>query len=73
MGKNIAFVPLRGGSKSIVLKNIRTFLGKPLTYWVLKSLEYAKSIDVIVVAVQYDDACAPGYYSFEGTIQQISF
>ena len=55
MGKNIAFVPLRGGSKSIVLKNIRTFLGKPLTYWVLKSLEYAKSIDVIVVATDSDD------------------
>ena len=47
---NIAFVPVRCGSKSIPLKNIKNFCGKPLVYWSLKSLQDSKSIDSIYVA-----------------------
>jgi len=47
---NIAFVPVRCGSKSIPLKNIKIFCGKPLVYWSLKSLQDSKSIDSIYVA-----------------------
>ena len=47
---NIAFIPARGGSRSILLKNIKIFCGKPLIYWVLIELEKAKSINKIIVA-----------------------
>ncbi|MBD5164950.1 acylneuraminate cytidylyltransferase [Helicobacter sp.] len=45
----IAFIPLRCGSKSIPLKNIKPFCGKPLVFWNLQALEYS-TIDKIVVA-----------------------
>jgi YrbI family 3-deoxy-D-manno-octulosonate 8-phosphate phosphatase len=51
---NIAFVPLRYGSKSIIEKNIREFCGKPLAFWVLSALQKSKSIDLIVVATDSD-------------------
>ena len=46
----IAFIPVRGGSKSIPLKNIRSFCGKPLVYWNLKALEDAKEVDKVIVS-----------------------
>ena len=46
----IAFIPVRGGSKSIPLKNIKSFCGKPLIYWNLKALEEAPSVDRVVVS-----------------------
>jgi N-acylneuraminate cytidylyltransferase len=46
----VAFLPVRGGSQSIPLKNIKEINGHPLIYWSLISLENAKSIDQIVVA-----------------------
>ena len=46
----IAFVPVRGGSKSIPLKNIKDFCGKPLVYWTLSALQETLSVDKIVVA-----------------------
>ena len=47
---NIAFIPARGGSKSIPLKNIKTINGKPLIYWTLKAASDAKSVDKIILA-----------------------
>ena len=47
---NIAFIPVRGDSQSIPLKNIKEINGQPLIYWTLISLENAKSIDRIIVA-----------------------
>jgi N-acylneuraminate cytidylyltransferase len=47
---NVAFIPVRGGSQSIPLKNIKEINGQPLIYWTLISLENAKSIDQVVVA-----------------------
>jgi len=47
---NIAFIPARGGSKAIKLKNIKEFCGKPLIYWNLKALENSDNIDIIYVA-----------------------
>ena len=46
----IAFIPVRGGSKSIPLKNIRSFCGKPLVYWNLKALEDTIKIDKVIVS-----------------------
>ena len=39
---NIAFIPVRGGSKSIPLKNIKPINGKPLVYWTAKAANDAK-------------------------------
>ncbi len=47
--KKIAFIPVRCGSKSISLKNIKLFCGKPLVYWNLKALQDS-IIDEIIVA-----------------------
>ena len=46
----LAFIPVRGGSKSIPLKNIKPFCGKPLVYWNVAALQNASSIDKIIVA-----------------------
>lgn len=47
---NIAFVPLRSGSKSIPGKNIKNFCGKPLVFWSLEALDKCSSIDQVFVA-----------------------
>jgi len=52
---NIAFIPVRCGSKSIPLKNIKIFCGKPLVYWSVKAAEESKIIDKIVVATDCED------------------
>ena len=45
----IAFIPARGGSKSISEKNIKSFCGKPLIFWNLQELQNSNT-DKIVVA-----------------------
>ena len=49
----IAFIPARGGSKSIPLKNIKSLCGKPLIYWSIKALNRS-IVDKIVVATDSD-------------------
>ena len=50
----IAFLPVRGGSKSIPLKNIKPFCGKPLVCWNIEALEQCKAVDEVVVATDSD-------------------
>ena len=52
--KTIAFIPVRGGSKSIPLKNIKDFCGKPLVCWNIEALEACRSVDEIIVATDSD-------------------
>jgi len=47
---NVAFIPVRGGSKSIPLKNIKIINGKPLVYWTIKAGCECEHIDIICVA-----------------------
>ncbi|MDD6827439.1 MAG: HAD family hydrolase [Oscillospiraceae bacterium] len=47
---NVAFIPVRGGSKSIPFKNIRCFCGKPLVYWTTLAAQNSQSVDVIYIA-----------------------
>lgn len=47
---NIAFIPVRAGSKSIPLKNIKILAGKPLVYWTAKAANDAECIDKVVIA-----------------------
>lgn len=52
--KTIAFIPVRGGSKSIPLKNIKPFCGKPLVCWNIEALENCKLVDEIIIATDSD-------------------
>ena len=49
----VAFVPARGGSKSIPEKNIKMFCGKPLIFWNLQELQNS-NVDEIIVATDSD-------------------
>jgi len=63
--KTIAFIPIRGGSKSIPLKNIKPFCGKPLACWNIEALEACEQVDEIVVATdspQIEEVVASRHY-----------
>ena len=47
---NIAFIPVRGGSKGIPGKNIKLFSGMPLVYWTLSELQKTDLIHKIILA-----------------------
>ena len=47
---NIAFIPVRGGSKSIPLKNIKILAGMPLVYWTANAANEASCIDKVIIA-----------------------
>ena len=51
---NVALIPVRGGSKSIPLKNIKEFCGYPLVYWTVKAAQDCKYIDKVYVTTDSD-------------------
>lgn len=51
---NVAFIPVRGGSKSIPLKNIKEMNGHPLVYWTVKAAAECADIDVVYVSTDSD-------------------
>lgn len=66
MKNTLAFIPVRGGSKSIPLKNIKPFCGKPLVCWNIEALENCPLVDKIVVATDSDkieDVVVSNHYS----------
>ncbi|NYB72638.1 N-acylneuraminate cytidylyltransferase [Sedimentibacter hydroxybenzoicus DSM 7310] len=50
IGKTVAFIPVRGGSKSIPLKNIKLINNRPLIYWTLDATVNCDEIDSVVVS-----------------------
>lgn len=50
IGKTIAFIPVRGGSKSIPLKNIKLMNGRPLIYWTLDAAVNCAEVGTVVVS-----------------------
>ena len=48
--KRVAFIPVRGGSKSIPKKNIKKIAGKPLVYWVIEAAIDSKVFDDIFIS-----------------------
>jgi N-acylneuraminate cytidylyltransferase len=52
---NIAFIPVRGGSKSIPLKNIKKINGQPLVYWTTKAANDSANIEKVVIATDSAD------------------
>lgn len=63
--RTIAFIPVRGGSKSIPLKNIKHLCGRPLVYWSVLALQNVDKVDEIVVATDSDE--------IEGVVRSFSF
>ncbi len=62
----IAFIPVRGGSKSIPLKNIKPFCGKPLVCWNIEALQKCALVNKIVVATdsaEIEQVVTAGDYS----------
>lgn len=52
---NVAFIPVRGGSKSIPLKNIKIINGQPLVYWTAKAAQDCQYIDKVYIATDSED------------------
>lgn len=52
---NVAFIPVRGGSKSIPLKNIKMLNGRPLVYWVIRAACECKYLTQVYVATDSDE------------------
>jgi N-acylneuraminate cytidylyltransferase len=50
----VAFIPARGGSKGIPLKNIKRFCGRPLVYWVISAAHKCDYIDKVYVSTDSD-------------------
>lgn len=46
----LAIIPARGGSKGILNKNIKLFVGKPLIIWTIEAAIKAKQVDRIVLS-----------------------
>ena len=53
--KTIAFIPVRGGSKSIPLKNVKSFCGQPLVYWTAKAAQDTPEVDEVIIATDSED------------------
>ncbi len=53
--KMTAFIPARGGSKSIPLKNIAMLAGRPLLYWVCKACSDSESVEAAYVGTDSDE------------------
>lgn len=61
--KYVVFIPVRGGSKEIPLKNIKEIAGRPLVYWALDAAFNSTNVDKIYVSTDsYKIAeCIKGY------------
>ena len=64
---NVAFIPVRGGSKSIPLKNIKPICGKPLVYWTVKAACECRYIDKVYVSTD-SEAIRNAVQRFAGEI-----
>lgn len=53
--KVVVFIPVRGGSKSIPLKNIRNLGGQPMLCWSLQAAVNSPEVDEVVVATDHDE------------------
>lgn len=51
---NVAYIPVRGGSKSIPLKNIKEIAGKPLVFWTVNAANDCENIDKVYVSTDSD-------------------
>lgn len=52
--KTTVFIPIRGGSKNIPLKNIKELAGKPLAFWTIEAALGCPLVDEVVVSTDSD-------------------
>jgi len=52
--KIVAFIPLRGGSKTVPLKNIKKIAGKPLAFWAIGAALKCPLIEKVIVSTDSD-------------------
>ena len=52
---NVAFIPVRGGSKSIPLKNIKIIAGHPLVYWTVRAANECSYIDEVYISTDCEE------------------
>lgn len=64
----VAFIPVRGGSKSIINKNLALLGGKPLVAWPIEVASEVPEIDEIIVSTD-DKNIANTAKSYNVTIQ----
>ena len=55
MGKSIAIITARGGSKRIPFKNIRDFLGKPIIAYSIEAAIQSDMFEEIMVSTDHED------------------
>jgi len=55
MGRIIAVIPARGGSKRIPKKNIVDFMGKPLIAWTIEAAKESGLFDKIIVSTDSEE------------------
>ena len=55
LGNCVAIIPVRGGSKGIPRKNIKSMAGRPLIYYSLRAALETDSIDVVAVATDSEE------------------
>ena len=55
MGKSIAIITARGGSKRIPKKNIREFCGKPIIYYSIEAALESKMFDEVMVSTDSEE------------------
>lgn len=53
--KTVALIPVRGGSKSIPLKNIKKINGRPLVFWSIDAAVQCEWIDEVYVSTDSDE------------------
>ena len=53
--KIVALLPLRGGSKSILKKNIKSIAGKPLSAWTLAAAAGSTQVSAVYVSTDSDE------------------
>jgi len=68
MGKTVAIIPARGGSKGIPGKNIIDVEGRPLIYYTLKRAFESNLIDLVVVSSDDDKILETASMYFPDTI-----
>lgn len=61
----VAFIPVRGGSKSIKNKNIMPIAGKPLVYWTVLTAVGVESVDKVFVSTDS--------YEIRGVVESFGF
>lgn len=58
MGRRIALIPARGGSKRIPRKNVKPFAGKPIMAWPMAAAKSCGLFDEVVVSTDDEDIAA---------------